>query len=124
MFQVLVVMKGDIEKVVKFFEDGGNLGVVVILLGVIEGVGGVIILCVQVSELIELFCLCVVVCVLGVWMIDMFVGQMCYVWQSFLVIVSYIGENVVMFVSESGFDKVDQSFKKLIVLVFVGNLLL
>ncbi|MGB0661320.1 MAG: phage major capsid protein [Mangrovicoccus sp.] len=124
MFQALAANKGDAEKAAKFLEDGGNSGVAATLSGAPEGAGGITIPRAQASELIELLRPRVAVRASGARMIDMPAGQMRHARQSSSATASYAGENAAMPVSEPGFDKVDQSFKKLTALVPVGNSLL
>ncbi len=124
MFQALAACKGDKAKAIDFLEEGGHSAVSAALSGATESAGGVTIPRQQAAEVIELLRPRVAVRASGARMIDMPAGQMRHARQSSSATASYTGENAAMPVSEPGFDKVDQSFKKLTALVPVGNSLL
>lgn len=124
MFQALAACKGDKDKAITFLEDGGHSAVSAALTGATESAGGVTIPRPQATEVIELLRPLVAVRASGVRMIDMPAGEIRNARQNTSATASYEGENSPIPVSEPGFDKVEQTFKKLTSLVPVGNSLL
>lgn len=124
MFQALAACKGDKDKAITFLEEGGHSAVSAALTGATESAGGVTIPRQQATEVIELLRPRVAVRASGARMIDMPAGEIRNARQNSPASATYEGENSPIPVSEPGFDKVEQTFKKLTSLVPVGNSLL
>ncbi len=124
MFQALAACRGDRDKAVDFLEAGGHSGIAAAMTGATESAGGVTIPRAQSTEIIEMLRPRVAVRASGARVLDMPAGELRNARQNSSASASYEGENAPIPVSQPGFDKVDQKFKKLTSLVPVGNSLL
>nr|WP_152559559.1 phage major capsid protein [Paenirhodobacter enshiensis] len=115
---------GDRDKAAAFLENEGHSGISAALSGATEAAGGVTIPRPMAEGLIELLRARVVVRAAGARTFPMPAGQIRNAKQIASATATYQGENVAITPSEPGFDKLDQSFKKLTGLVPIGNSLL
>ncbi|PTM74774.1 HK97 family phage major capsid protein [Cereibacter johrii] len=124
MVQALARTKGDRDKAARLLEAEGHGAISAALSGASEGAGGVTIPRPQAAELIEMLRARVVVRASGARTLPMPAGEMRHAKQMGSAVAAYAAENAAIAPSQPSFDKIDQSFKKLVGMVPIGNSLL
>ncbi|WP_235842836.1 phage major capsid protein [Cereibacter sphaeroides] len=124
MVQALARTKGDRDKAARLLEAEGHGAISAALSGASEGAGGVTIPRPQAAELIEMLRARVVVRASGARTLPMPAGEMRHAKQMGSAVAAYAAENAAIAPSQPSFDKIDQSFKKLLGMVPIGNSLL
>ncbi|QJC85833.1 phage major capsid protein [Cereibacter sphaeroides] len=124
MVQALARTKGDRDKAARLLEAEGHGAISAALSGASEGAGGVTIPRPQAAELIEMLRARVVVRASGARTLPMPAGEMRHAKQVGSAVAAYAAENAAIAPSQPSFDKIDQSFKKLLGMVPIGNSLL